>query len=66
MASAGHAPEHAPQSTHFAASIARFPPDSEIASTGHSLSQLPQFVQASLILYAMLYLAYRKDIARIP
>jgi hypothetical protein len=30
---------------------------SEIASVGHSLSQDPQFKQASLILYAMIYLS---------
>jgi hypothetical protein len=50
MASVGQTAEQAPQSAHFSASIQRFPSFSEIASTGHSLSQEPQFVQASLIL----------------
>jgi hypothetical protein len=51
MASTGQTAEQEPQSTHFSASIQRFPPFSEIASTGHSLSQVPQFEQvASLTL----------------
>jgi hypothetical protein len=50
MACTGQTAEHTPQSAHFADSITRFPSFSEIASTGHSLSQEPQFVQASLIL----------------
>jgi hypothetical protein len=40
----------APQSVHFDGSIHRRLSFSEIASTGHSLSQEPQLTQASLIL----------------
>jgi hypothetical protein len=47
MAWTGHTEEQTPQSAHFAASIQRFPAFSEIASTGHSLSQEPQFVQVA-------------------
>jgi hypothetical protein len=58
MAVTGQTAEHAPQSTHFTLSIARFPLPSAIASTGHSLSQVPQLVQASLITYAILFLSF--------
>jgi hypothetical protein len=51
MASVGQLGTQAPQLTHFAASIQRFPSFSEIASVGHSLSQAEQFTQASVILY---------------
>jgi hypothetical protein len=50
MASTGQTAEQAPQSTHVAVSIVCLPSFSAIAETGHSLSQVPQFVQASLIL----------------
>jgi hypothetical protein len=51
MASTGHEPEQAPQSTHLAASIQRLSFFSEIAPAGHSPSQAPQLEQvASLIL----------------
>jgi hypothetical protein len=47
MASTGQTAEQAPQSAHFAGSTQRLPSFSEIASTGHSLSQEPQLVQAA-------------------
>jgi len=50
IASVGHEPTHAPQSVHFAGSITCSPSFSEIASTGQSAIQAPQFTQASLIL----------------
>jgi hypothetical protein len=50
MASVGQTAAQAPQSWHLAGSIQRALSFSEIASTGHSLSQEPQFTQASLIL----------------
>jgi hypothetical protein len=50
MASTGQTAEQDPQSTQVSAFIARFPSFSAIAETGHSLSHVPQFVQASLIL----------------
>jgi hypothetical protein len=45
--SVGQALAQAPQLTHRAGSIKRFPSFSEIALTEHSLSQEPQFTQAS-------------------
>ena len=54
IASVGHVEAHVPQSIHAPASIARAPSFSEIAETGHSDSQAPQFTQASVILYAMM------------
>jgi hypothetical protein len=56
MASVGQTPAQAPHSVHFSGSIQRVLSFSEIASTGHSLSQAPQFAHASLILYAILNL----------
>jgi hypothetical protein len=53
MASTGQTAEQAPQSTHVDAVIARLPLFSAIAETGHSLSHVPQLVQASLILKAI-------------
>jgi hypothetical protein len=50
IASVGQTAAQAPQSWHFAGSIQRALSFSEIASTGHSLSQEPQLTQASLIL----------------
>jgi hypothetical protein len=50
IASVGQTPAHTPQSWHFSGSIHRLSPFSEIASTGHSLSQEPQLTHASLIL----------------
>jgi hypothetical protein len=50
IASVGQALAQAPQLTHLAESIQRFPSFSEIASTAHSLSQEPQFTQASVTL----------------
>jgi hypothetical protein len=50
MDSVGQTAEQEPQSTHFSGSIQRLLSFSEIASTGHSLSHVPQFVQVSLIL----------------
>jgi hypothetical protein len=50
MASVGQTAAQAPQSWHLAGSIHRVLSFSEIASTGHSLSQEPQLTQASLIL----------------
>jgi hypothetical protein len=50
MACVGQAPAQAPQSAHLSGSIQCFPSFSEIASAGHSLTQEPQFTQASLIL----------------
>jgi hypothetical protein len=56
MASVGHTAAQAPQSEHFSGSIHRALSFSEIASTGHSLSHEPQLTQASVTLYAMIYL----------
>jgi hypothetical protein len=50
IASVGQEPAQAPQLTHRAGSIKRFPSFSEIALTEHSLSQEPQFTQASVTL----------------
>jgi hypothetical protein len=50
IASVGQALTHAPQSVHLSGSIWYCPSFSEIASTGHSLTQTPQLAQASLIL----------------
>jgi hypothetical protein len=50
MASVGQTPAQEPQSVHLAGSIQRNPSFSEIASAGHSLSQLPQLTHSSLIL----------------
>jgi hypothetical protein len=50
MASEGHAPAQVPQLMQVAASMTRFESFSEIADTGHSDSQAPQFTQASEIL----------------
>jgi hypothetical protein len=49
IASVGQTPAQAPQSWHLPGSIQRILSFSEIASTGHSLSQAPQFMQASEI-----------------
>ena len=45
----GHTPAHDPQSMQVFASIMRCASASEIAETGHSGSQLPQLIHASLI-----------------
>lgn len=50
MASAGQAPAQVPQLMQVPASMTRFESFSEIAETGHSDSQAPQFTQASEIL----------------
>ena len=50
IASVGQEATQVPQSRHFSGSIQCFPSFSEIASTGHSLTQEPQFTQVSLIL----------------
>ena len=52
-ASTGQTLAHVPQSMHSSASITYFPSFSEIQLTGHSLSQEPQAMQSSEILYAI-------------
>jgi hypothetical protein len=53
IASTGHTDAHAPQSMQVSGSIHRALSFSLIALTGHSLSQVPQFVHASVTLYAI-------------
>jgi hypothetical protein len=50
IASEGQTPAQEPQLMHVPASMTRFESFSEIAETGHSDSQAPQFTQASEIL----------------
>jgi hypothetical protein len=50
IASVGQTAAQEPQSVHLSGSIQRRPFFSEIASTGHSGSQAPQFTQASVTL----------------
>ena len=52
-AETGQTPAQAPHSTQESASITYFPSPSEIAFTGHSLSQAPQQMQSSEIIYAI-------------
>lgn len=56
MASVGQTPAQDPQSIQVDASITRADSASEIALTGHSPSQAPQFTHASVILYAIINL----------
>jgi len=56
MASVGQTDAQAPQSMQTSGSIQRALSFSLIALTGHSLSQEPQLVHASVTLYAMLNL----------
>ena len=55
IASVGQTLAQEPQSTQAAASITRADSASDIALTGHSPSQAPQFTHASVILYAIMY-----------
>ena len=62
IAPVGQTPAQVPQSIQVSASISNLLSPAEIALTGHSGSQVPQFTHESEITYAILFSSFKMNI----